>query len=53
MIVLDLKGNIIDAGNTLQGLSYAQLSNPIGNFKKPCQNSAFYLNLTIGKNDFY
>ena len=33
MIVLDLKGNIIDAGNTLQGLSYAQLSNPIGNFK--------------------
>jgi len=28
-----LKGNIIDAGNTLQGLSYAQLSNPIGNFK--------------------
>jgi hypothetical protein len=29
-----LKGNIIDAGNTLQGLSYAQLSNPIGIFKK-------------------
>ena len=28
-----LKGKIIDAGNTLQGLSYAQLSNPIGNFK--------------------
>lgn len=29
----NLKGNIIDAGNTLQGLSFSQLSYPVGNFK--------------------